>query len=459
MYSEIVHENIKGLIEERELRKLRDLLVAFRPADISDLIGELPDDDKAIVFRILPRDLATDTFEYLSFENQKAMLSSLGHDRMAVLLNEMDADDRTAFLEEFPAAAVRQLVLLLDREQRAEALSLLGYPERSVGRLMNPDYIAVGENWTVEQVLTHIREKGKDSDNLHVIYVVDEKGKLIDDLRIREILLAPLNKPVSELTTHKFVSLHVHDNQEEAVAAFKKYDRTALPVLDSYGVMLGIVTVDDVLDVAEEEATEDIQKLGAVEALEDPYILIPLGELIRKRAKWLIVLFVGEMLTASAMGYFESEIERAVVLALFIPLIISSGGNSGSQAATLIIRALAIGEIVLSDWWRVMRREIYAGLTLGGLLGVLGFVKVAIWAQIGDVFGPHWPMIGLVVALSLMGVVLWGVLAGAMLPFFLKRVGADPATSSAPFVATLVDVTGLVIYFSIAAWLLGGILL
>lgn len=459
MYSEIVHENIKGLIEERELRKLRDLLVAFRPADISDLIGELPDDDKAIVFRILPRDVATDTFEYLSFDNQKAMLSALGQERMAVLLNDMDADDRTAFLEEFPAAAVRQLVLLLDREQRAEALSLLGYPERSVGRLMNPDYIAVGENWTVEQVLTHIREKGKDSDNLHTIYVVGEKGKLIDDLRIRDILLAPLNKPVNELTTHKFVSLHVHDNQEEAVAAFKKYDRTALPVLDSHGVMLGIVTVDDVLDVAEEEATEDIQKLGAVEALEDPYILIPLGELIRKRAKWLIVLFVGEMLTASAMGYFESEIERAVVLALFIPLIISSGGNSGSQAATLIIRALAIGEIALSDWWRVMRREIYAGVTLGALLGALGFVKVAIWAQIGDVFGPHWPLIGLVVALSLTGVVLWGVLAGAMLPFFLKRVGADPATSSAPFVATLVDVTGLVIYFSIAAWLLGGVLL
>lgn len=460
MYSEIVHDNIKKLIEERELRKLRDLLLAFRPADIAELIAELPDDDKALVFRILPRALGADTFEYLTIESQKSMLSALGQERLAILLNEMEADDRTAFLEEFPASAARQLVLLLSKEERNVALKLLGYPEGSVGRLMTPDYVQVKEDWTVERVLDHIREHGKDTDNVHVLYVVDNKGLLLDDLRIRDVLLAPRTRTVREMMNRTFVSLQVQDDQEVAVPLFKKYDRTALPVVDQSGYMLGMVTVDDVLDIAEEEATEDIQKLGAVEVLEEPYINIPLSRLIRKRGRWLIVLFVGELLTASAMGYYESEIERAVVLALFIPLIISSGGNSGSQAATLIIRSLAIGEIKLSDWWRVMKREVCAGLVLGGVLGVLGFLRVATWSFFGDTtYGPHYLNIAFVVAFSLLGVVMWGILTGAMLPFVLKRLGADPATSSAPFVATLVDVTGLVIYFTIASLLLEGLLL
>jgi magnesium transporter len=459
MYGEIVHDNIKKLIEDRDLRKLRDLLIAFRPADLADLMGELPDDDKALVFRILPRDLATDTFEYLDIELQKSLLSALGQERIAILLNEMAADDRTAFLEEFPAAAARQLVLLLSKEERATALSLLGFPENSVGRLMTPDYIEVKEDWVVEEVFANVRDKGRDTDNMHVMYVVDEKGKLLDDLRIRDLLLAPLGKKVSDIMNRKFIALEVHEHQKAAVDMFKKYDRTALPVVDPNGIMLGIVTVDDVLDVAEEEATEDIQKLGAVEALEEPYISIPLIDLVRKRARWLIVLFLGEMLTASAMGYFEAEIKQAVVLALFIPLIISSGGNSGSQAATLIIRALAIGEITLSDWWKVLRRELHSGLLLGLLLGVIGFIRIAIWSIFGDTYGPHWLNIAFVVALSLVGVVMWGVITGAMLPFLLKKLGADPATSSAPFVATLVDVTGLVIYFTIASHLLGGLLL
>ncbi|MBN8549486.1 MAG: magnesium transporter [Deltaproteobacteria bacterium] len=459
MYGEVVHENIKRLLEERDLRKLRDLLIAFRPADIADLINEIPDEDKALVFRILPRELATDTFEYLTFDRQKSILSALGQERVAILLNGMDPDDRTALLEEFPAAAARQLVLMLSKEERAVALSLLGYPENSVGRLMTPDYIAVKEDWTINDVLSHIRKDGKDTDNMHVLYVVDAKGKLIDDLRIRDLLLASPEKKVSELLNHKFLALNVRDDQEKAVEMFKKYDRTALPVIDPNGAMLGILTVDDVLDVAEEEATEDIQKLGAVEALEEPYINTPIFELIRKRARWLVVLFIGEMLTATAMGYFESEIERAVILALFIPLIISSGGNSGSQAATLIIRSLAIGEISVSDWWKVFKRESFSGLILGSILGAFGFLRVTLWAFVGSTYGPHWLEVATVVALSLVGVVVWGVLTGAMLPFILKRLGADPATSSAPFVATLVDVTGLVIYFSIASYFLGGLLL
>jgi magnesium transporter len=251
----------------------------------------------------------------------------------------------------------------------------------------------------------------------------------------------------------------VTDDQETAVAVFRKYDRTALPVVDLNGMLVGIVTVDDVLDVVEEEATEDIQKFGGLEALDEPYVSTPLLAMVKKRATWLVILFLSEMLTATAMGFFEDEIAKAVVLALFVPLIISSGGNSGSQAATLIIRALALGEVKLRDWWMVMRREIYSGILLGLILGAIGFLRIAAWSAFSDIYGPHWILVGLTVGISLVGIVLWGTLAGSMLPFVLKRFGADPATSSAPFVATLVDVTGLLIYFTVAVLLLRGTLL
>jgi magnesium transporter len=311
----------------------------------------------------------------------------------------------------------------------------------------------------VDQVLAHVRRYGRDSETLNVLYVVDEHGKLLDDVRMREVLLAGPDKRVADLMDRDFVALHATDDQETAVAAFRRHDRTALPVVDSGGVLVGIVTVDDVLDVAEEEATEDIHKLGGTEALEDPYLAVALPVLIKKRAPWLVLLFLGEMLTATAMGFFEHELAKALVLALFIPLIISSGGNTGSQAATLIIRALALGEVSLRDWWPVVRREILAGLALGLILGTIGFLRVALWSSFTDVFGEHWLLIGLTVGLALLGVVLWGSLVGTLFPLLLKRLGADPATSSAPFVATLVDVTGLIIYFSVAAFLLRGTLL
>ena len=256
-----------------------------------------------------------------------------------------------------------------------------------------------------------------------------------------------------------FVSLNVNDSQEDAVNIFRKYDRTALPVVDSGGVLVGLVTIDDMLDVAEEEATEDIQKFGGMEAVDETYMRIPLLTMVRKRAGWLVVLFLGEMLTASAMGFYEGEIAKAVVLALFLPLIISSGGNSGSQASMLIIRAMALGEVTLRDWFHVMRKEIISGLLLGLILGAIGFLRVAIWSQFSTIYGPHWFLVALTVGFSLIGVVLWGSLSGSMLPFILKKVGADPATSSAPFVATLVDVTGLIIYFSIALLIMRGAML
>ena len=324
---------------------------------------------------------------------------------------------------------------------------------------MTPHFVSVRSHWTVQHVLDHIRQHGQDSETLNVVYIVDDHHKLIDDLRIRKILLARPHQHLEEILDHNYVALQATDPKRSAVEIFRQYDRSALPVVDETGKLLGVVTIDDVLDVAEEAATADIQKLGGLEALSEPYATTPLLTMVQKRAAWLIVLFLGEMLTATAMGFFEAEIARAVVLALFVPLIISSGGNTGSQAATLIVRALALGEVRLRDWSWVLRREIWSGLILGGILGSIGFLRIALWSYFSPIYGPHWPLVAATVGLSLVGIVLWGTVSGSMLPFVLKRAGLDPATSSAPFVATLVDVTGLVIYFCMAMLILRGTLL
>ena len=292
-----------------------------------------------------------------------------------------------------------------------------------------------------------------------MIYVVDDRGKLIDDLRLRQILLADPRATVSSLMDHNFFALRATDDREVAVRMMKQYDRVALPVVDSDGILLGIVTSDDILDVAEEEATEDIQKMGGMEALDSAYLETPFFQMVRKRGSWLSALFLGEMLTATAMGYFQNEIARAVVLALFIPLIISSGGNSGAQAASLVIRSMALEEVRLRDWWRVMQREIAAGLALGGILGSIAMLRILLWPNRQVVYGPHYLRVALTVSLSLLGVVTWGTLAGSMLPFVFRRLGFDPAVSSSPFVATLVDVTGIIIYFTVALFTLRGALL
>jgi magnesium transporter len=459
MVGRILQPEIKSMIDSRNFTALRELFSEMPPADVAEIILDLSEDEQVIIFRILPHALAADVFEYLDVEAQQQLLRGMAHEQVVSILNEMSPDDRTALLEELPSAAARQLIRLLTPEERNIAQALLGYPEGSVGRLMTPELVAVDNDWTVKDVLTYIREHGQDSETLNVIYVVDDRGKLLDDIRIREFLLKPLETKVSDLMDENFVALNVTDSQEEAVNVFRKYDRTVLPVLDSGGVLVGLVTIDDMLDVAEEEATEDIQKFGGMEAMEEPYMRIPLWRMVRKRATWLVVLFLGEMLTASAMGYYEGAIAKAVVLALFLPLIISSGGNSGSQASMLIIRAMALGEVTLHDWWQVMRKELVAGLMLGCVLGSIGFARVAVWAQFSNVYGPHWILVAFTVGIALIGVVLWGSLSGSMLPFVLRAVGADPATSSAPFVATLVDVTGLVIYFSIALLIMRGAML
>ncbi|MEN6627554.1 MAG: magnesium transporter [Candidatus Sumerlaeia bacterium] len=451
MLGKLLQPELEELLRHGEYATLREMLEDMDPPDLVEMIEELPPTEMVVLFRILPRTLAADVFEYLPLETQNDMLKAMGQEQLAGLLNDMDPDDRTALLEELPAEVTRRLLTLLSPAELAVAKQLLGYPEESIGRLMTPDFVAINPEWTMDQVLAHIRVRGKDSETINVLYIVDEKNHLIDDIRLREVLLAPVTTRVKELMDHTFVWLRATDDQETAVTTFKKYDRTALPVIDSEGALVGIVTVDDVLDVAEEEATEDIHKLGGLEALELPYLSTHLPTMIRKRAGWLVLLFLGELLTATAMGFFEKEIEKAVVLALFVPLIISSGGNSGSQAASLIIRALALGEVTLADWWRVMHREVLTGLALGAILGAVGFMRISLWSAFSDIYGPHWTAVGITIWFSLIGVVLWGTLAGSLLPLVMKRFGADPATSSAPFVATLVDVTGLVIYFSIAS--------
>src|ERR1700730_671897 len=462
MVGKILIPEIKSLIETRNFAALRDMFREWPPADVAEVILDMDEDDQVIIFRVLPAALAADVFEYLDVEAQQKLLRAMAHEQCVGILNEMSPDDRTALLEEMPSAAARQLIRLLTPEERRVAQALLGYPEGSVGRLMTPDFIAIHEAWTVKEVLEYVRENGQDSETLNVIYVVDDRGKLIDDLRIREFLLRPLDAKVSDFRDHTFVALKVNESQQDALNLFRKYDRTALPVVDSNDVLVGIVTVDDMLDVAEQEATEDIQKLGGMEALDEPYNTIPMSRMIKKRAGWLVLLFVSEMFTSNAMAHFQDEIAKAVVLALFVPLMISSGGNSGSQATTLVIRAMALGQVRLRDWWRVAGKEITAGGLLGGVLGAVGFCRIILWQTLSRWFPhgffqhyQHPFLLGFTIFFALIGIVTWGTLIGSVVAFILRRLGLDPATSSAPFVATLVDVTGPFIYFSVAAMILG----
>lgn len=464
MLGTLLGPEIKDMIARRDFAALRGTFSEFPHIEAAELISELPEEERAIVFRILPHGLAADVFEYLDADAQQALLKAMSSEQAAEILNEMSPDDRTALLEELPGNAVAQLLNLLTTEERKIAQALLNYPEGSVGRLMTPDLIAVRDDWTIQRVLDHIREHGRDSETLNVIYVTDERGHLIDDVRIREVLLHPTTTLIRDMHDASYVSLQAVEPAATAVETFKKYDRNTLPVTDSEGKLLGIVTVDDMLDVQEQEATEDIQKLGGTEALEEPYMDAPLWELVKKRVVWLIVLFIGGMLTATVIGAFQKDLEKAVVLSIFMPLIISAGGNAGSQASTLIIRAMSLGEVGLGDWWKVMKKEILSGLMLGGILAVLGFFRVVGWQNVealfgGSPYGAHYVLIGLTFAIAVLGVVMWGTIAGSMLPLLLRRLGLDPATSSAPFVATLVDVTGLIIYFYAATLILSGTVL
>lgn len=446
------------IIQKDNVLGIREFLNDQNISDVAQLIYEFPEYEGKIISNMSVH-RASSVFKILDLSTQKTIIQELPPFKTAELLNELPADDRTAFLEELPSKVVKELIRLLDPEERKVTLSLLGYPEASVGRLMTPDYIAVQVDWTMGEVLDHIREVGKESETIDVIYVVNDMGEFVDDVRIREIILSSPDKVVGDIIDNRFITLNVNDDQEVANQIFRMNNRVALPVVDDNNILLGIVTIDDVLWVANEEFSEDMQKMGGTEALDEPYLEMPILKLFKKRVVWLVVLFLGEMLTATAMGYFEDEISKAVVLTLFIPLIIASGGNTGSQASTLIIQAMAVGEITLTDWWKVLRRELISGVMLGAVLGLIGGIRIILWNYIFNSYGEHTILIGLTVGFSLLGVVLWGTVTGSMLPIVLKKLGADPATSSAPFVATLVDVTGLVMYFSLAYLFLKGTLL
>jgi magnesium transporter len=449
----LTRPEVEAALQQREFFRLRSLFADHEPAVIAEAIEQFEPEDRAVLFRLLHRDHAADTFEYLTPESQLGLIKALGGAQVTGILNDMAPDDRTAMLEELPASVTRQVLRLLSPEERGIARQLLGYPEDSIGRLMTPDFTAVQADWTVGQSLDHIRENGEDSETLNVIYVVDDHGVLIDDLRTRQLLLADPEARIGEICDGHFIALRAIDDQETAVDVFKEYDRVAFPVTDSRGVLLGIVTVDDVLDVAEEEATEDIQKIGGSAVLEHPFMQIAFSKMVHKRAGWLVLLFFGQLLTLEAMDLYSATIAQALVLVMFVPLIISSAGNSGTQAATLVVRAMALGEIDLGDWWKVLRREILFGIVLGLMLSTIGFVRVALDPRF-DAFGHPWIRLGLAVGASLVCVVLWGVFLGSMLPFLMRRIGADPAATSAPFVATIADVTGLLIYFVIATSIL-----
>jgi magnesium transporter len=450
---------LRTLLDSRAWHDLRHALAEEHPADVAELVGMTASEEDAIVFRLLGRRKG-EVFAYLGPEHQRRILRNTPPEQLSRMIAQMTPDDRTRMLEELPTPVAHALLGRLPPSEMKSGLVLLSYPENTAGRYMTPNYVALRPEMTASDALAYIRQVGRDKETLNVVYIVDRDGRLVEDVRLGSLVLSDPETKVTEIVDPGVVSLVDTTPREDVLRTFEKYDRVALPVTDQDNHMLGIITIDDVLDVAEEEATKDIQMMGGVEALDAPYVHVSFWSMVRKRAGWLSALFLGEMLTATAMGYFEAEIARAVVLALFVPLIISSGGNSGSQAASLIIRALALKELSLRDWVRVFRRELLSGLFLGTALGAIGFLRIVMWQglHLTD-YGPHFLKVALTVWFSLIGVVSFGTLAGSMLPFLLRRLGFDPATSSAPFVATLVDVTGLVIYFHVAGLILRGALL
>lgn len=422
--------------------------------------SSLSSDQRLDAFSALSREEAEELFLTLSASDQYELIKDLPNNQKRGWIRLLAPDDTADFIQQFPHDERAQTLALLDITTMREVVALLAYAEDDAGGLMNPRFIRLRPDVSVDVAIRYIRAQSKAKiETIHYVYVLDQEQHLRGAISFRDLFLAAPEKLVSEIMAQDLITLPEDMDQEEVGRKFAQCGLSALPVVDAEGKMKGIVTVDDVVEVVEEEATEDIHKLGGTEALDEPYLQISLFRMIKKRAGWLVVLFVGEMLTATAMQFYEHQIARAIVLALFIPLIISSGGNSGSQATSLVIRAMALQEVKLRDWWRVFIRELIVGTSLGLILGLVGMARILAWPARETLYGDHYRLIAGTVAASLVGVVLWGSIAGSMLPFVLRRLGFDPATSSAPFVATLVDVTGLVIYFTLASVILHGVLL
>ncbi len=433
---------------------------ALTPVELSDAWSILSLEERLEGFRLLQPDDAEEFFDGLSARDQAELILAFPASEHRRWMRMLPPDDAADVLQAAPEEERGRLLSLIDDGTRREVTALLAYAEDEAGGLMSPRFARVRPDMSVDEALLYLRKQAVQPDQtLYYAYVLDAEQRLLGVISVRGLFTAPPGRLVRDTMASPPIAVSEEMDQEAVARVFAEHDLLAVPVVDGYGRMKGVVTVDDIVEVVEEEATEDIQKIGGSEALDAPYLQVGLGAMIRKRAGWLAALFLGEMLTATAMGFYQREIAQAVVLALFVPLIISSGGNSGSQATTLVIRAIALREVRLPDWWRVMRRELAAGLSLGLILAAIGLVRILVWQGVGDAYGPHYLAIALTVAISLVGVVLWGTLAGSMLPFVLRRLGFDPASASAPFVATVVDVTGLVIYFSVASIILHGTLL
>jgi len=454
-------EHLHELVAQQRDAELLASVNDLHPADIAEVLDQLDLEEAQYLFERLEHELAAEVILEVPDDRREDLLDNYtGKEIAEELIGHIDSDDAADVIAELPDE-VRDEVLanIGDSDQKSEITELLTYDENTAGGLMAKELVKVRADSTMLACVRALREHAEHIDDIYVILVVDEHNRLVGSIPLKLLITTSLRTPVKDVYDPDVISVKAHEDVEEVNRIMEKYDLVMLPVTDDRGRLLGRITIDDVVDAIREEETEDAQKMAGMEALDYSYSNSSLWDMVKKRSGWLIVLFVGESFTATAMGFFEGQIAKAVVLALFIPLIISSGGNTGSQASTLIIRALAMGDITISEWWRIFRREVSVGLTLGVILGIIGFIRVAIWSQFVNLYGPHWEMVGLVVGITLVGVVLWGNLVGSLFPLLLKRLGLDPATSSAPFVATVVDVTGLVIYFSIAAIFLRDILI
>ncbi|MBX3218934.1 MAG: magnesium transporter [Labilithrix sp.] len=429
--------------------------------ELREIWAALTPDERLVGFESLHRGDADDFFLGLSAEDQAQILHEMPATERRLWIRLLAPDDAADVLQESSPVGRKELLGLLDEHTRTEVAALLAYAEDAAGGLMSPRFVRLRPEMTVDEAIRYLRRQAQEHvETIYYAYVIDTvEQHLRGVVSFRDLFASPSDRRLSEVMREDVITVPEDMDQEAVAKLIARHDLNAIPVVDAEGRMKGIVTVDDIVDVVQQEATEDIQKLGGMEALDTPYLQTGLLAMVKKRAGWLSALFIGEMLTASAMSSYEEEIARAVVLALFVPLIISSGGNSGSQATTLIIRAMALGEIALRDWWRIVRRELAAGFMLGSILGTLGLVRIVAWQALFHTYGPHYVRVAATVALSLVGVVTWGTISGSMLPFVIRRLGFDPASASAPFVATLVDVSGLVIYFNVAQVILRGTLL
>lgn len=460
MIAHLLKPELDELIQNKEWTTIKEVLEDVPAVDVAELLEELKPEVAVVIFRLLKKSKAADVFSYFSSGKGVELLEVFSRQQLSDVMSNLEPDERVALLEELPGDLTQKVLNSLAAEDVAQIRRLLGYPAESVGRLMTTNYVRIKQHWTVEKSFSHIRRFGRMAETVNVIYVTDKNEKLIDDLRLNQLILSEPDTLISNIMDNTFVALSAFDDQEEAVRMLSKYDRIALPVVDSGGILVGIVTVDDILDVAEEETTEDMHLMAGMSALDKSYTETNIQEMVRKRVGWLSLLFLGQMFTVTAMSSYEDTLAMAAILALFIPMIISSGGNSGSQAATLIIRSISTNDLKLSDWLSVLKRELISGLLLGTILGIMGTIIIGFWMMLrGDSLSYALFMQALTVGTSLIGVVLFGNLSGAMLPFIMSKLGFDPAVTSAPFVATIVDVTGIFIYFSLAVFLLKGVVL